>query len=243
MIYLEPFAGSLAVFFNKTPSGVEVVNDLDSEVVNLFRVLRERPEELAQLIMLTPFSREEYDLSFEPADDPLEQARRFMVRANMGIGSKRSAKSGWQCLVSKDPGGCAVKWNTILRQFDPAVSRLRGTSTNLVHIEHGDAIELIKRYNTPDALMYLDPPYLRKTRKSSALYAHEMKDEEHRRLLELVSGSNAKIIVSGYDNPLYDQYLEGWHKDSIPVKVTVGGAVETIWMNYEPATQMEWDIS
>lgn len=105
MIYLEPFAGSLAVFFNKAPSSVEVINDIDSDVVNLFRVLRERPEDMERMILLTPFSREEYDLAFEATEDPLEKARRFLVRANMGIGSRRCGKPGWHCRVSKDPGG------------------------------------------------------------------------------------------------------------------------------------------
>lgn len=242
MIYLEPFAGSLAVFFNKAPSSVEVINDLDSEVVNIFRVLRERPDDLERMILLTPYSREEYDLAFEATEDPMEKARRFMVRTNMGIGSRRCGKSVWQCRVSKDPGGSAVKWNTVLREIEPAARRLRGSSTNLVHIENCDALELIKRFNKPDVLMYLDPPYLRKIRKSGALYAHEMDDAIHAQLLETLSGSSAKIVISGYDNDLYNTHLSEWHKDSTASKAFVGDTEETIWMNYEPSAQMGFGI-
>ena len=125
MVYLEPFAGSLAVFFNKLPGTIEVVNDLDGDIVNFFRVLRERPDELQQAIALTPYSRKEYDLAFEVCEDPLERARRFMVIANMGMGAKRATTSGWQCYASKDPGGCVVKWSSVMRIIQPAAERLR----------------------------------------------------------------------------------------------------------------------
>lgn len=230
------------MFFNKSPSTVEVVNDLDSEVINLFRVLRERPEELERMIRLTPYSREEYDLAFEAASDPLEKARRFMVRVNMGIGSRGCGKTGWQCRESKKPGGCVVKWSSVLRQIEPAASRLRGSTTNLVHIENCDAIDLIKRFNKPEVLMYLDPPYLRTTRKSGAIYAHEMDDISHSQLMEAISESSAKIVISGYDNDLYNTHLSGWHKDSVTAKAFVGDTIETIWMNYEPSSQMELDM-
>lgn len=239
MVYLEPFAGSLAVFFNKNPGIVEIVNDLDSEIVNLFRVLREHPDELAQSILLTPFSREEYDLAFERTENPVERARRFMIIANMGVGSKRSTKSGWQCLTSKDPGGCVVKWSTILGVIEPAASRLRGSSTNLVHIEHRDALDLIQRFNKRDVLMYVDPPYVRQTRKSGALYKHEMEDQDHIKLLEILAESSAKIVLSGYDCDLYNSILNGWYKDRIQARTTVGTSQEVIWMNYEPSGQMK----
>lgn len=238
MIYLEPFAGSLAVFFNKNPSIIEIVNDLDSEIVNLFRVLREKPDKLIEAILLTPYSREEYDLAFEPCEDPLERARRFMIIANMGVGSKRSTKSCWQCLASTDLGGCVVKWSSVSRVIEPAARRLRGTTTNLVHIEHKDALKLIQRFDKEDVLMYVDPPYVRKARKSGALYAYEMDDQQHRQLLETLNKSKAKIILSGYDCELYDSMLRGWEKDSIISKTTVGEATESIWMNYKPSEQM-----
>ena len=233
MVYLEPFAGSLAVFFNKNPGIIEVINDLDGEIVNMFRVLRERPDELKQAIELTPYSREEYDKAFEPCEDPLERARRFMIIANQGVGAKRASKSGWQCYAANDPGGCVVKWSSVKDVISPASKRLRGTTTNLVHIENTDAIELIKRFDKPEVLMYIDPPYVRRTRRSGALYKHEMDDKQHASLLQVLCGSKAKIVLSGYDCDLYNRSLPGWYKDQIEARLTVGMGTETIWMNYE----------
>lgn len=237
MIYLEPFAGSLAVFFNKQPGKIEVVNDLDGEIVNFFYVLRDRTDELERAIELTPYSREEYDRAFEVCEDPVERARRFMIIANMGVGAKRATKSGWQCSVSEDPGGCVVKWSSVMDVIKIAAKRLRGTSTNLVYIENKDALELINRFDRENVLMYVDPPYVRKTRKSGELYKYEMDDMHHLELVQALAKTKAKIVLSGYDCELYNQYLQGWHKDRIQARMTVGTGTETIWMNYEPMYQ------
>ena len=109
-VYLEPYFGSGAVFFTKKPSVVETINDLDDEVVNLFQMLRSQPEELAREIELTPYSRREYDLAFQPCEEPLERARRFLVRTNQAIGAKMGGKCGWRNHKQKKIGGTACKW-------------------------------------------------------------------------------------------------------------------------------------
>lgn len=237
LCYLEPFAGSAAVFFNKNPSRVEAINDLDSNIVNLFRVLRDRPEELRRAIELTPYSREEYELAIESFDhpDPLEKARRYFVRCMQGVGAKSNARGTWRVEPRAYPGGAAKKWCDGADLLMEAAKRLRGGTETLVQIEHTDAIELIERFNSPDVLMYLDPPYLRSTRRSGALYVHEMTEKDQSRLLDAIIGSKAYIILSGYDNDLYNQALRGWHKDSIMVTTTsTAAATEMIWMNYAP---------
>lgn len=237
MVYLEPFVGSGALFFNKAPGAVETINDIDSSIVNLFRVLRERPEDLKRVLDLTPYSREEYDRAFEPTDDPLEAARRYIVKTTQAIGAKMNgtSKCGWRNHKQMKIGGTVCKWAGITDTIDVAAARLRGDTTHLVQIEHMDALRMIERYDYPDVLMYLDPPYVRSSRKSGALYAHEMDLAGQQQLLSLITQSRAKIIISGYESELYDTALADWHKDSTMSQTTsTEMATETIWMNYEP---------
>lgn len=236
MVYLEPFAGSSAVFFNKKPGIVETLNDLNNDVVNLFRVLRDYPEELIQKIQLTPFSREEYRQSIIPCDEPIEKARRFMVRTTQSIGAKPD--SGWRNHKIAKIGGTSSKWNGLPETLYTAVDRLKGTTTNLVQIESMDALQLIEKYNFPDVLMYLDPPYVKSTRRTNKLYKVEMDEEGQNKLLDLIVESKAKIVLSGYQSDLYDERLKGWKKDTIQTRTTATDiATETIWMNYEPPLQ------
>lgn len=235
LVYVEPFSGSAAVFFSKRPSVVETINDLDGDVVNLFRVLRDRPEDLKRQLELTPYSREEYDLSFEPCKDPLEQARRYIVRTTQAIGAKLNGKCGWRNHKQMRIGGTVCKWAGITDNIEAATARLRGSTTNLVQIEHMDALRLIERYDNKDVLMYLDPPYVLSARKSGKLYRHEMDDAAHIRLLELITRSKASIVLSGYRSELYDNALQGWHRFTTMSQTTsTAMAEETIWLNYDP---------
>lgn len=239
MVYLEPFCGSGAVFFNKLQGTVETINDMNSDIVNLFFVLRDSPEELKRVLQLTPYSREEYDLSFEPCEDPVEKARRYMVRTTQAIGAKMTGgKCGWSNHKQMKIGGTACKWGGIADTIDSAACRLRGDTTHLVQIEHMDALRLIERYNNSDTLMYLDPPYVLSSRKSGKLYSHELNDDGQEQLLKLIICSKAKIVLSGYESDLYNSYLSDWHKDYTFNRTTsTEMAKETIWMNYLPPAE------
>lgn len=245
MVYLEPFVGSGAVFFNKKPGCVETINDLNSDIVNLFTVIREDPAELKRLLHSTPYSREEYDRAFEPCDpgDKIEKARRCMVRLTQAIGARTNYKCGWRNHKLPKISGTACKWHGITNTIDEAAERLRGSSTNLVQIEHMDALRLIERYDNPNVLMYLDPPYVLSTRRKGKLYLHEMDDGDHRRFLDLITSSQAKIVLSGYASELYAGSLKGWFVDAAMSQTTsTAKAQEILWMNYEPKGQMRMTL-
>lgn len=227
-VYLEPFAGSLAVLFNKERCHIETVNDLHGEVVNFFRALRDNPEALIKLIELTPYSREEYDLSYSCTDDDIERARRFCVRCWMGFGCANLHHNGFKSGQQSKSPNPAKAWAELPETLSLATERLKG-----VQIENLPAIELINRYDTSDVFIYADPPYLHGTRKNY-LYKHEMYDAEHVELLKALSKHPGKVLISGYDNDLYNEFLNGWKK-VYKNTLAEGGArrTETLWMNYD----------
>lgn len=233
-VYLEPFAGSLAVLFNKPRCQIETVNDLHGEVVNFFRVLRDRPEEMKRMIELTPYSREEYDFSYQEFGDELERARKFCVRCWMGFGCANLYHNGFKSGQQSNSPNPARAWSGLPETMQLAAERLKG-----VQIENLPAIELIKRYDTPDVFIYADPPYLRETRKNY-LYKHEMTNEDHEELLLALIAHPGQVMISGYDNELYASYLKGWRKVQKDT-LAEGGLrrTETLWMNYSD-TQMSF---
>lgn len=228
-VYLEPFAGSLAVLFNKERSHIETVNDLDEEVVNFFRVLRDQKKELEQAIYLTPFSRKEYINAYEQADKSVERARRFAVKCSMGFGCGNLYRNGFKSGQQTHSPNPARAWAELPLTLELAAERLKG-----VQIECLPAVELIKRYDTEDVFIYADPPYLHGTRKNY-LYRHEMKDSDHEELLEVLKKHPGKVLLSGYDNDLYNDVLTGWNKAQKDTRAECGlKRTETMWMNYNP---------
>ena len=230
-VYLEPFAGSLAVFFSKVPARIETLNDLDGEVVNYFQVLREKPGELAEQLRLTPFARDEYTNAFAEGknDSDVEKARKFAVRCWQGFGCSNVYRNGFRSSQQSNSPHCTKEWRGLPERLIAAGERLLNAQ-----IENLPAAEIIRRYNTPDVLIYADPPYLRGTRKPN-LYKCEMTDAEHEELLTLLRDHPGKVIISGYENDMYNDYLSGWHKEQKRTQAEAGTIrVETLWMNYEP---------
>lgn len=227
-VYLEPFAGSLAVLFNKNRSHIETVNDLDGEVTNFFRVIRDRGNELERVISLTPFSRREYEDAYKPSHDELERARRFAVKCWMGFGCGNLYRNGFKSGQQTHSPNPSNAWKELPNTIKLAVERLKG-----VQIENLPAEELIKRYDTSDVFIYADPPYLHDTRKNY-LYKHEMSDTDHKELLKLLTIHQGKVLLSGYDNDLYNKMLGGWNKVQKDT-IAEGGRrrTETLWMNYD----------
>lgn len=235
-LYLEPFFGSGAVFFAKEPCKYETINDIDGMIVNFFRICRDYPDELSRLIHLTPFARDEFmsirenrsGEEIQLTDCDIENARRFAVRCWQGFGSKMADRCGWKNSKSnKGPVNPKV-WGNLPETIIQAAERLKSAQ-----IENTDAIELIKSYNTSECFIYVDPPYPFETR-NGRLYRHEMGDTaSHIKLLETLIEHKGNVMISGYDNQLYNEMLSGWAKSTIEtVANSAEIRTEVIWMNY-----------
>lgn len=234
-VYVEPFFGSGAVFFCKDPARIETINDLDDNIVNYFAVIRNQCEELAAALEMTPFSREEYFRAFDvlEGDSDVERARKFAVRCWQGFGCSNLYRNGFRSSQQSKSPHTTKEWRSLPDRLILATERLKNAQ-----IEKLPAVELIRRYDSKDVFIYADPPYLRGTRKSY-LYRHEMSDDEHVELLEVLKKHPGEVMISGYDNELYNDLLQGWrkvHKDT----QAEGGIkrTETLWLNY-PAFQLE----
>ena len=225
--YLEPFFGSGAVFFNKPKSKIETINDLDSSIVNLFKVIRDYPNELAHKIKFTPLSREEYYASYnnEQGND-VERARKFLIRCWQAIGGKTSDKTGWRSLISSNGPDTANEWNNLPQKILQVTERLKEAQ-----IEHQPAVKLIERYKNPDVLIYADPPYVLETR-TKRHYKHEMTLDDHAELLNVLSNHPGPVLLSGYDHDLYNDMMTNWHKETIQVLAEAGAKrQEVLWIN------------
>lgn len=238
--YLEPFFGSGAVLFTKSRSAIETVNDIDGDVVNLFDWIRSDPEKLAHAIRFTPYARDEYDRAWaaqHTETDSFRRAVNFYIRMMMGHGFRTTGeKVGWKNDVQGREAAYAAKcWAKTPEVIIQAAERLRG-----VQIENRPAVELIRRFNYPNVLIYADPPYMLGTRQNRKQYRHEMTDDDHMELLEAIKAHRGPAIISGYDSDLYNRELKGWYKDGrTSFTQTASRRREILWMNFEPAAQMD----
>jgi DNA adenine methylase len=210
--YVELFGGAASILMRKPRSIGEVYNDLNGDVVNVFRILRNREQaaELARLLSLTPYAHEEYKLAYALSDDPIERARRMIFRSFAGHGSDSVTRTsaGFRGFKNKQSGvTTAQEWAGFSKEIMIFVERLQG-----VCIEQRDAIKLIPSFDRPDTLFYADPPYLFSTRssKGSVRYKCEIGDYEHIQLAEILHQIKGMAIVSGYPSELYEQLYSDW---------------------------------
>lgn len=236
--YCEPFSGSAAVLINREPSPVETYNDIDGDVVNFFRVLRDRPDDVIRAITLTPFAREEfYDAIHGETKgiSELERAHRFYIRARQArTGLAQTATLGrWANCKNTSRSGMS---GVISRWFG-GVDALAEIAERLlrVQIENRPAIDVIRLYDSASTLFYCDPPYLHATRGDSKAYGFEMDAEEHRDLADALNARNGKVAISGYRCDLLDEYYKGWRRFDAPMKKCHSikkPRQECLWMNY-----------
>ncbi|WP_229829776.1 DNA adenine methylase, partial [Deinococcus ficus] len=236
--YCEPFGGSAAVLINRQPSPVETYNDLDSEVVNFFKVLRDHPDELIRQIGLTPFSREELRSASHESTVGLtevERARRFFVRARqVRTGLAQTASEGrWaHCLLTSraNMAGAVSRWLGSVEGLSEIVQRLLR-----VQIENAPAVEVIRRYDSPETLFYCDPPYIHESRGDKKAYIHEMTDEQHAELAEALHKVKGKVAISGYHSKLMDDLYRDWdfiESNERIIHSTKDSRTEVLWVNY-----------
>lgn len=235
--YVEPFGGAASVLMRKPRAYFEVYNDLDGDIVNVFRVLRapELADRLRQQLELTPFAREEFFGSYESSDDPVERARRTIVRTMMGHGttSRRKGRTGFRGKSKRGWGSTgAGDWTTYPQHIAAFIERLRG-----VVIEQRAALDVIRVYDDADTLFYVDPPYplstrssMRSERDTGRAYAHDMTDDQHREVAARLCGAAGAVVVSGYHCALYDELYAGWERREKHAMADRGAKrIEVLW--------------
>ncbi|CAN7583646.1 DNA adenine methylase [Devosia sp. LjRoot16] len=241
-IYVEPFGGAASVLLRKAPAYAEIYNDLDEDVVTLFRVLREREAalELQRLLRLTPFARPEFEAAWQPSDNEIEQARRLIIRSFMGFGSNAHSDrgrghktTGFRANSSRSGTTPAHDWKSYPDALDAMMARLQG-----VTIERRPAQQVMASHDWADTLHYVDPPYMHATRSkknpydAKHQYRHEMSDGDHADLLKFLGTLKGMVVLSGYPHPLYDAALAGWPR--FERESLADGArprIEVVWIN------------
>ncbi|MFC0227435.1 DNA adenine methylase [Serratia aquatilis] len=238
--YVEPYGGAASVLLRKPRSHAEVYNDLDGEIVNLFRVLRDPLDNhrLRTLCALTPYSRDEFNLAYEPTENRIEKARRLVVRATMGFGSAAATadnKTGFRSDTKREYSTAQQIWASYPDNLAAIGERLIS-----VLIENRPALQVINDHDSEKTLHYIDPPYLPQTRhrwrRTGYAYRFEMTEQEHIELLEPVGKVKGMVIISGYDSELYNDILTGWRKETKIAQVSAGTGgtskrTECLWIS------------
>ncbi|WP_315125206.1 DNA adenine methylase [Comamonas antarctica] len=236
--YVEPFGGAAGVLLQKPRAYAEVYNDLDADIANFFRVLRDPDQSvrLIELLELTPYARAEFDLSYQDSDDPIERARRTAVRACMGFGSAGATKgvTGFRIDTARPYGTAQHLWTRYPGQLAAVIERLQG-----VLIENRPAIEVMRQHDAIDTLHFVDPPYVFETRSLrnvvQGCYRHEMTNDQHLELLGTLKCLQGMVVLSGYASALYEQELAGWQLHTTAARISAGRGTalrdECVWIN------------
>jgi len=229
--YVEPCGGAASVLLQKPRSPLETYNDLDGNVVNFFRVLRDQPDELIRKIRLTPWARAEYELSLEPCEDELERARRFYCAACMSFNGATQfdgSTYGWRHTLD------------VNMRHSPAMDMVNNTLQEIadrllgVQIECRNYADILNRFDRPVAMIYFDPPYVAETRNKHFWYGHEFDEREHETAAVLLRQCQGYVVVSGYACDLYAELYEahGWTRVDKEAQTNSGGKrIESLWLS------------
>lgn len=251
-LYLEPFAGGLALLFRKARAQRETVNDLDGAVVAFWRALRDHPHELAAAVAATGYARAEWEVAHEGLDDPsiddVERARRLIVSIDQSYARCGDTWSPPSKLGDRPGRWQPSTWADMPARLLAAVDRLQG-----VAIEHSDALSLIPKWDVPDAVIYCDPPYtgvhrlraqndgLHSTAGGKRGYRHDDHPELWPALVGTLLGiEHAAVLLSGYPcaaTPALED--AGWEPVRLATRRHSGNrrgaagaaAPETLWLS------------
>jgi len=210
-IYVEPFCGAASVLFHKEPWPVEVINDINEEIINVFRVLQDKGlfEELAHRLTWTPYSRSEFVRAIRmESQDPVDRAWATIVRCAQGFAGKPGKSFGdWARVgVSDNVSGPGIWWSSRIAMLDWWHARLRN-----VQIDCTDGIECIQYWDNADTTFYVDPPYVMSTRRAGEAYGHEVDEDYHRKLIETLLRIKGQAVVSGHEHEIYKPLEDaGW---------------------------------
>lgn len=234
--YVDLFGGAASVLLRKPRSHGEVYNDLDASVGNVMRVLQDpiTREKLTERIIFTPYSRDEFVRAHEPAEDPVEQAARTIIRAQMGFGSAGATKesTGFRFDSARACNTAAHLWAKYPEKIRSFGLRLQG-----VIIETRPALQVLANHDRPGTLIYADPPYLHETRKMgwTAGYRYEMTDADHIELLHALKNCKSMVVLSGYPSDLYNDLLQGWRCVTTSARISAGRGpgkrTEALWLS------------
>lgn len=249
VVYVEPYGGGFSVCLRKPKSAVEIYNDLDQDIVNLFRQLLDpvAAVELLRRIELTPYSRVFFEEAYEPVEDPIERARNLVVRSFMGHGADGAMmnyKTGFRGKARRGEAVPAQEWANYPIALRSIIARIQGG----VEVECMDAMKLMQREDGPETLFYVDPPYLPETRSQGNrrkgagyhVYNHELSLDDHVELLAGLKQLEGMIVLSGYPSELYDQTLDGWRRVEFPAYADGGRPrTEVLWLNRPAWTSLD----
>ncbi|MEL5245061.1 MULTISPECIES: DNA adenine methylase [Serratia] len=233
--YVEPFGGAVGVLLRKKRSYSEVYNDIDGDVVNLFKVLRDPANNarLRALCALTPYSRDEFNAANEPTENSIERARRMVVRACMGFGSAAATggQSGFRSDSKRQYATASDLWASYPDNLAAVGQRFSG-----VIIENRPAVDVIKAHDSEKTVFFINPPYLPETRvQRNRYYRFEMDKAEHHMLLNKILKISGMVLISGYDSELYNDMLRGWHKVKKTARISAGrgtkNRTECLWIS------------
>jgi len=234
--WVEVFCGSAALTLMKEPAPIEIVNDIDGEIVNLFKQLRHHSERVVELVALTPYSRLELDLARQrnKGITKIERARRFLVTSMMAIngvfGDEKGGFSFSDSYARNSMEARVSRWYNLPQRISRVVERLRN-----VRVEHMDGLRLFGSFlKRPASLVYLDPPYLAERVNG---YNHDNNTQEfHKELLLMAKKARCMVFISGYENPLYTELLVDWATKKIKTTTRDSSGkshhrTEVVWMN------------